>query len=121
MKNLLKLLFALALVGSIVLPSMAAPPQTSGIIVSINDVPAIVTETNLRIVSTGRGKPVDMTLPAYNFTSFRIALKAGTYTLVLIPVSTEGGIYVPPSIPVVVEVERKQFTPVTLSFTPEPQ
>lgn len=120
-KLILNLVLGIGLVASTLLPLNAAPPQTSGIVAEITGLPTFVAETHLRIVSSGKGQKVDETIPVFNQTTVQIALKAGTYTLVLVPVSTDGGLSAPPSVPVVVQVERKTFIPVTLAYMPEAQ
>jgi hypothetical protein len=85
--------------------------QKSGIIVQVTGSPAGVSESSVRIVSVDKGH-LDMTITVPTDVSVQIALKPGTYELV--GNSVDGSS--PLSTPVVVEVGKKEFNQVVLSY-----
>lgn len=110
-KSFLKLFMVIGLVVPSLLPLNAAPPQTSGIIATITDLPEF-TDAHLRVVRTSKGKKHDDLIPVSNQMTIQLPLSAGTYTLTLIPTAA------PPSQPVIVDVARKEFIAATVAYNP---
>ena len=116
-KFLLKLYLTISLVVSGLFHFNAEAGQKSGIIVEIADLPEFVSEAHLQILSTGKGKKIDMIVPVFNHMTVQLSLKPGTYALILHPVSFTGELSVPPSEPVLIEVEKKTYSDVLVAYT----
>jgi hypothetical protein len=120
-----KLILSIGLLAACLLPTGAGGQANqghhrSGIIGQVVGLPTFVTECNVRIVSSDGGK-FFADIPTVADLHFAVTLKPGVYTLVPYPVSPVANLFIPAGLPVVVRVEKKDLTELTLVFTPKPQ
>jgi len=122
MKNILSKLALLAAMATLCLAPLSAQSRgyhQSGIIGQVAGFPTFITHCNILVVASD-GRRFQTVVTTDNQLQFDVGLKPGTYTLIPFadPVP---GLTLPQGLPVVVQVERKQFLDFTLVYTPQPQ
>ncbi len=114
---------ALALGGLLPATLQAGPKQghhQAGLSGQVVGLPTFVTTCNVRIVSSDTGRYI-ADIAASPGVPFEVALKPGVYTLQVYPVVPLPNPALPPGTPLVVQVQKKQITELTLSYSPQPQ
>lgn len=91
----------------------------SGITGQVVGLPTFIHQCHIGIVSSDGGK-VDADIITDTDLRFQVALKPGIYTLVPYVVNTPP-LFIPPSSPVVLRVDKKDFNEAVLIYTPRPQ